>query len=379
MSIRGRLKADQMDGFPDDVTKALIGKLNSDGSNIWSTVALGTLPQTIAASGSKFIEAYDAATGLFTARRPTDADLSLSDITTNNVTSSAHGFAPKSPADATQFMNGAATPAFAAVKDSDLSTSDITTNNVSSTKHGFGPKSPADATQFLNGAATPAFAAVKDSDLSTSDITTNNVGTSKHGFAPKSPNDATKYLDGTGAYSVPAGSGGSGALIFLAHQNASGVNSVDFTGFINSAYSVYELFCVDVFWSGAAALLFRVSVGGSWLSGASDYLWAISFGYPTAGGGNGSTGNAQMNTRDVNTTLVTNGVANGSVRFSKLTSSRFKQMYGMFILDTNDVQFLELQIAGRVNNTGSVDGIRVLMNGSVNMTGDFYLYGIKNS
>src|SRR5690242_17913837 len=86
-----------------------------------------------------------------------------------------------------------------------LNLTDVTTNNVSSTKHGFAPKSPADATQFLNGAATPAYAAVKDSDLSTSDVTTNNVSTTKHGFAPKAPNDATKYLDGTGAYTVPAG------------------------------------------------------------------------------------------------------------------------------------------------------------------------------
>ena len=66
---------------------------------------------------------------------------------------------------------------------------------------------PSDATKFLNGAATPAYAQVKDSDLSTSDITTNDVSTSKHGFAPKAPNDATKYLDGTGAYSTPSGSG----------------------------------------------------------------------------------------------------------------------------------------------------------------------------
>jgi hypothetical protein len=84
---------------------------------------------------------------------------------------------------------------------------DNTTNNVSSTKHGYAPKSPADATKFLNGAATPDYALVKDSDLSTSDITTNNVTTSKHGFTPKLPNDATKYLDGTGNYTVPGGTG----------------------------------------------------------------------------------------------------------------------------------------------------------------------------
>lgn len=103
-------------------------------------------------------------------------------------------------------QNGAVTTAQPA--DADISFTDVTTGNASSTEHGFAPKAPADATKFLNGAATPVYAQVKDSDLSTSDITTNNVSTSKHGFAPKLPNDATKYLDGTGAYSVPAGGGG---------------------------------------------------------------------------------------------------------------------------------------------------------------------------
>lgn len=88
-----------------------------------------------------------------------------------------------------------------------ISFTDITTNDVTSTKHGYAPKSPADATKFMNGAATPAYALVKDSDLSTSNVTTNNVTIAKHGFAPILPNDAAKYLDGTGAYSVPSGTG----------------------------------------------------------------------------------------------------------------------------------------------------------------------------
>ena len=81
--------------------------------------------------------------------------------------------------------------------------------NASTSSPGNVPPSPGDATQFLNGASTPAFAQVKGSDLSMADVTTNNVSTTKHGFAPKAPNDATKFLDGTGAYSTPAG-GGSG-------------------------------------------------------------------------------------------------------------------------------------------------------------------------
>lgn len=43
------------------------------------------------------------------------------------------------------------------VVESDLSLSDITTANVSTTKHGFAPKAPGDATKFLNGANPPAW------------------------------------------------------------------------------------------------------------------------------------------------------------------------------------------------------------------------------
>jgi hypothetical protein len=41
--------------------------------------------------------------------------------------------------------------AYAAVTDAQLSTSDITTNNASTTKHGFTPKYPNDATKYLDG------------------------------------------------------------------------------------------------------------------------------------------------------------------------------------------------------------------------------------
>jgi hypothetical protein len=90
----------------------------------------------------------------------------------------------------------------AILAEADLSFTDITTNNVSSTKHGFAPKALADATKYLNSAATPAYVQVKDSDLSVSDITTNNVSISLHGFTPKAPNDTTKFLRGDASWAI---------------------------------------------------------------------------------------------------------------------------------------------------------------------------------
>ncbi len=76
----------------------------------------------------------------------------------------------------------------------------VTTSNVTSSAHGFAPIAPADATKFLNGAATPAFALVKDSDLSTSNITTNNATSSKHGFLPILSNATADTFRGDGTY-----------------------------------------------------------------------------------------------------------------------------------------------------------------------------------
>lgn len=93
-----------------------------------------------------------------------------------------------------------------AVTESDLTLSDNTTNDVTSTAHGLAPKSPGDATKFLNGAATPAYAAVKDSDLSTSDITTNDATDAKHGFLPKLSGNPDEFLNGEGDWAEPSGS-----------------------------------------------------------------------------------------------------------------------------------------------------------------------------
>lgn len=55
------------------------------------------------------------------------------------------------PADTTKFLNGAHPPVWGNVHDSDLTLSNITTNDVSISAHGFAPKAPNDATKFLNG------------------------------------------------------------------------------------------------------------------------------------------------------------------------------------------------------------------------------------
>lgn len=67
-------------------------------------------------------------------------------------TPSAASFVPALPESDTVFLDG--TGAFSAVNDTDLTTADNTTNDVSTSKHGFAPKAPNSTSQWLRGDAT---------------------------------------------------------------------------------------------------------------------------------------------------------------------------------------------------------------------------------
>ena len=71
-----------------------------------------------------------------------------------------------------------------------------------------------DARTLLGLGALAVLDDVTESEIVLADVTTLDVSTMKHGFAPKLPNDATKYLDGTGAFTVPAGGGGTSLPTF---------------------------------------------------------------------------------------------------------------------------------------------------------------------
>lgn len=61
--------------------------------------------ESIAAVTHQFLTGISTS-GVPSQAQPTDANLSLSDITTNNVSTTKHGFAPKAPSDATKFLDG---------------------------------------------------------------------------------------------------------------------------------------------------------------------------------------------------------------------------------------------------------------------------------
>jgi len=94
---------------------------------------------------------------------------------------------------------------YAAVTDAMLSTSDITTNNVSTTKHGFAPKAPNDATKYLDGTGAYSVPASGGGGSSSDAVTAQSGagGVIWHGIQasadqpPASPNGSDDEFDTT--------------------------------------------------------------------------------------------------------------------------------------------------------------------------------------
>jgi len=87
------------------------------------------------------------------------------------------------------------------VTEKDILLSDNTTNNVSSTKHGFLPKLDADATHFFSSDGTQKKPTVTEGEIVLADVATLDVSTSKHGFAPKGSRVITEtYSSSTSWY-----------------------------------------------------------------------------------------------------------------------------------------------------------------------------------
>lgn len=135
-------------------------------------------------------------------------------------------------------------------------TSCVTSGNITSLDTAKLQTVPSDATKFLNGAATPVWAAVKDSDLSTSNITTNDATTAKHGFIKKLSNSALDYMDGSGNWSQPLGASNMFSTIF---ENLTRLNPIAFVGGVSPTISSSGLFCDTSAAAGASGILTDMS------------------------------------------------------------------------------------------------------------------------
>jgi hypothetical protein len=87
----------------DTTAGALIFKTSSGSSCGPSS---GTFPSNTTSTSHQFFTAYNSSTGAFTKAQPAESDLSFTDITTNNASTSNHGFLKKLDNNAAHYMDG---------------------------------------------------------------------------------------------------------------------------------------------------------------------------------------------------------------------------------------------------------------------------------
>lgn len=63
-------------------------------------------PSNFTAPTHQFVTGYNQTSTVFSSAQPADADIAFTDVTTGNVSTSAHGYAPKAPNDATKYLDG---------------------------------------------------------------------------------------------------------------------------------------------------------------------------------------------------------------------------------------------------------------------------------
>jgi hypothetical protein len=156
------------------------------------------------------------------------------------------------------------------LKDSDITFTDVTTGNVSTTKHGYAPKAPGSATVFLDWTAN--YTAVDDADLTTTDVTTNDVTISKHGFTPKAPNDTTKFLRGDATWAVPALTYKNG-ITSRASTTASGDQTIAHgLGITPKRVMIYGMYMIDGYTQGNNFASWSI---GAWDSSSTGEVYGV--------------------------------------------------------------------------------------------------------
>jgi len=154
---------------------------------------------------------------------PTDATLTVTDVTTNNVSTSKHGWFPKLPTATGLFL-----------KD-DLTWAAPATGNPSDGDKG-------DLT-VASGVWTIDAGVITEAKQVLADNTTNDVSTSKHGYVPKAPNTLLKFLSDDGTWKSPYIFVGTsaGATTTGADTNPVSVSGLVFTYVNNAIYMIWVM------------------------------------------------------------------------------------------------------------------------------------------
>lgn len=221
---------------------------------------------------------------------------------------------------------------------------------------------------------------------------TNSTATATAGGVGYGTGTAHAYTSAgtTGQVLTSAGSGaptwataGGGSWIYLSTVSASGASTVDVETTFDSTYDMYAIVFSGFFYAtgGASWILLRLKLGGSYQTSA-DYGYGGFYVNSTTSARYGSAGTATS----ISLTGTQNFGASPNrtsgiiyVQNPELTNT-YKNIWGDIGGQNSTAYIRDIFTGGFTGTQDALTGVRFLSgNGTSTMTGEFRLYGIKNS
>jgi hypothetical protein len=190
----------------------------------------------------------------------------------------------------------------------------------------------------------------------------------------------------TGTMLTTASAGTTGtSMVLIGSATASSSATIDFTSISNSSYSAYKIIGYNIYpVTNGANLYLRVSVGGTFQSGASDYRDIQQRFLPAGAAYSGGTASAiRVNSSgDTLANSANSGTQGGCVFdmtfYNAAQTNTVKRATWNASYYGSD--YLDVLGSGTYLTAGNaVDGFRFLMDTGNISTGTFFLYGIKNA
>jgi len=177
-----------------------------------------------------------------------------------------------------------------------------------------------------------------------------------------------------------------GSLVKISTATASASASVSFTG-LSSTYFMYMIRYSDVQpATDSTYFAMRTSTdnGSSYDSGASDYVWAMNY-INQAGSENGENDTADSWIRIIGDNATndmgtgTNEKGSGVIYLYNPSASKYTFINSEAFFLNQDTENTNVYVAGFRASAADVDAIQLLMSSGNIASGEFVLYGVKNT
>ena len=215
--------------------------------------------------------------------------------------------------------------------------------------------------------------------LSANNVLLGNGTSALQAVAPSTSGNVLTSTGSTWASTAPAGGG---SWTYLSTVSASASSTVDVETTFNSTYDMYAIVFSGFFYDagGASWILLRLKLGGSYQTSA-NYGYGGYYAHSTSSGRYGSNGTAtSISLSDQNLGAGVNRTSGIIYVQNPEPTNTYKNIWGDVGGQSSTNYIRDIFTGGFTGSQDALTGVRFLSgNGTSTMTGEFRLYGIKNS